>query len=100
VSIETQGDQATVHFQAAHTAVREALDVAVPRLREMMAESGVNLAGVDVTQHGPPGQGGGAAHDPAHFVAWSAPSDSAVPGKHELQAPSSVTALGLIDLYA
>ncbi len=100
VSIQTQGDQATVHFQSSHTAVREALDVAVPRLREMMAESGVNLAGVNITQHGPAGQGGGTTRDPAPFIPWSSPSDSVTPNEDEPQARTAAAALGLIDVYA
>jgi len=41
--------QATVQFSAVHATTREAIETALPRLREMMQESGINLghAGVD-----------------------------------------------------
>jgi flagellar hook-length control protein FliK len=41
--------QATVQFSAAHAATREAIETALPRLREMLQENGITLgqAGVD-----------------------------------------------------
>jgi len=44
--------QATVHFVAQHAMTREVLESAMPRLREMLQESGLNLAQSDVSQHG------------------------------------------------
>ncbi len=49
VKISVQNDQTTIHFSAQNGAVREALDSAMPRLREMLADNGVNLADVDVS---------------------------------------------------
>ncbi len=49
VKISVQNDQTTIHFSAQNIAVREALDAAMPRLREMLNDSGVNLADVDVS---------------------------------------------------
>ncbi|VAW89275.1 hypothetical protein MNBD_GAMMA17-1230 [hydrothermal vent metagenome] len=49
VKISVQSDQTTIHFSAQNGAVREALDSAMPRLREMLADNGVNLADVDVS---------------------------------------------------
>ena len=43
VSIKVSGDQATASFVSASPAVREALEGALPRLREVLAESGVTL---------------------------------------------------------
>ncbi len=41
-------DQATAQFVSPHLAVREAIQEALPRLREMMAESGIQLGNVMV----------------------------------------------------
>jgi len=49
VKISVQNDQAIIHFSAQNGAVREALDSAMPRLREMLGDNGVNLADVDVS---------------------------------------------------
>ncbi|MCF6323180.1 MAG: flagellar hook-length control protein FliK [Gammaproteobacteria bacterium] len=49
VKISVQNDQTTIHFTAQNGAVRDALDTAMPKLREMLADSGVNLSDVDVS---------------------------------------------------
>lgn len=43
ISLKLDGNQASASFVSAHPAVREALDQALPRLREMLAEAGVTL---------------------------------------------------------
>ena len=49
VRIEMQNDQASIQFTSAHAAVREALEAALPRLRDMFQASGVDLVDVDVS---------------------------------------------------
>ncbi|VAW77414.1 hypothetical protein MNBD_GAMMA15-2059 [hydrothermal vent metagenome] len=49
VRIQIQNDQASVQFSSTHGVVREALEAALPRLREMFDASGVELADVDVS---------------------------------------------------
>lgn len=51
VRISIDGERANINFTANHWAVREALESAIPRLREMFAESGLNLVDVNVSQH-------------------------------------------------
>ena len=41
-------DQSTAQFSSPHLAVREAIEQALPRLREMMAENGITLGNVMV----------------------------------------------------
>ncbi len=48
VTVKMQEDQASVSFNAHHATTREALEVAIPRLREMFSQSGLNLADADV----------------------------------------------------
>lgn len=49
VSIQVSGDQTTAQFVAATPAAREALEQAMPRLRELMQQAGINLGQTDVS---------------------------------------------------
>ncbi|HHH43650.1 MAG TPA: hypothetical protein ENK49_05880 [Gammaproteobacteria bacterium] len=49
VRLQVQNDQASIQFHAAHGVVRDALEAALPRLREMFDASGVELVDVDVS---------------------------------------------------
>jgi len=48
VMLSITQDQATAQFSSPHLAVREAIEQALPRLREMMAENGITLGNVMV----------------------------------------------------
>jgi flagellar hook-length control protein FliK len=48
VKLLVQNDQASVTFLAQHSATRDALEQALPRLRESFAESGMELANAEV----------------------------------------------------
>lgn len=48
VVLSVSGDQASVAFSASHEEVRHALEDALPRLREMMSESGIALGNATV----------------------------------------------------
>lgn len=48
VTLSITQDQATAQFSSPHLAVREAIEQALPRLREMMAENGITLGNVMV----------------------------------------------------
>jgi len=50
IRISIQNDQTSVSFVAQHAVVREALEASIPRLREMLGESNLQLANVDVGQ--------------------------------------------------
>ncbi|MGZ5202811.1 MAG: flagellar hook-length control protein FliK [Telluria sp.] len=60
VVLSVSGDQASVAFSSAHQDVRHALENALPRLREMMDQSGLSLGSATVSA-GNPGQGQGQA---------------------------------------
>jgi flagellar hook-length control protein FliK len=49
VHIQLHGDQANVSFSSPHAVVRDALDAAIPRLRDMMHHSGLTLGDVNVS---------------------------------------------------
>ncbi len=50
VRIEVRNEQASITFSAHHAVTRDALEAAVPRLREMLGEAGLALANADVSQ--------------------------------------------------
>ena len=50
VKIDVSHDQASVAFTAQHLAVKEALEAAIPKLREMLGGQQLNLADVNVSQ--------------------------------------------------
>ncbi len=51
VKVTVQNDQMNILFTAHHAAVRDALESAIPRLREMFGDNGLNLVDVDISQH-------------------------------------------------
>ena len=51
VRVQMHQDQAQVSFTAQHASVREALEAALPRLREMFSANGFDLVDVNVSQH-------------------------------------------------
>ncbi|TVP55238.1 MAG: flagellar hook-length control protein FliK [Halomonadaceae bacterium] len=57
VRIQVQNDQATVTIQAQHASVREMLEQNSLRLKDMLQEQGMDLAGFDVSEQ-TPGQAG------------------------------------------
>lgn len=50
IQLSLQHDQASVTFSAQHAVVRDALEAAIPRLREMFADNNLQLVNVDVGQ--------------------------------------------------
>lgn len=49
IKLSMNDDKASIHFVAQHAPVRDAIDSALPRLREMLEQQGVGLADVDVS---------------------------------------------------
>ncbi|MFH2135785.1 MAG: flagellar hook-length control protein FliK [Pseudomonadota bacterium] len=68
VSLKLNGDQATMQFTSAHAAVRDAIEQSIPRLRDMLADSGISLGNTTVSDQAPReqeqrGQTGGGTGD-------------------------------------
>jgi flagellar hook-length control protein FliK len=53
VSLTISGDQASANFVSANPAVREALEAALPRLREVLADAGIQLGQAQVGAENP-----------------------------------------------
>lgn len=66
VRVQVQNDQATVTVHATTQAVREQLESQSVRLREMLAEQGLNLEGFDVSDSGAEDS----SADPRETAAW------------------------------
>jgi|GEM_PF-5875491 len=58
IRIEFHDHQAQVHFDARHADARAAIDAALPKLREMFADSGIGLGTLNVAGDGAGGAGG------------------------------------------
>ncbi len=52
VRISMEQDKASLAFSSPHAMVREAIEAALPRLREMLDSQGITLVDVNVSQHG------------------------------------------------
>lgn len=52
ITISLNGDQTTAQFVAASQAARDALEQAMPKLREILAQSGISLGQADVSTSG------------------------------------------------
>ena len=49
IKLSIKDDQASVSFVSQHAVVRDVIDAAMPRLRDMLEQQGINLADVDVS---------------------------------------------------
>ncbi len=95
VRINLDQDQARVLFATPHESVREAIEAAVPRLREMLADSGVQLLDVGIERHA----GGRQSHP---FQTSPQPSDRGNPTSApaaETPAAKPGVAVGLVDYF-
>lgn len=58
VVIKVSGDQATALFTSPHAAVREAIEQALPKLRDMLSDNGITLGNATVSDQAPRDQNG------------------------------------------
>lgn len=93
VRITMNGDQASVQFGAAHVDTRNAIENALPRLREMFASQGLSLADANVSREPPRQQ--------QNSTPQSSSSSSGFGGEDGATAVSAAQVrLGLLDAYA
>lgn len=101
IRIKVQGDQASVHFTSPHGVVRDAIDAAMPRLREMLEHSGLNLADVNVSSQSAGQQGEHARHMAGDGTGAQTNAESVGTDEVLSVAPTlTKSGLGMLDVYA
>ncbi len=98
ITLTLNHDQASAQFVSAHAAVREAIETALPRLREMLADSGITLgnAGVSTDAFREQAQ---PQREPRPYPAAPAAA-AAHPGAITPGARLTVRSHGLVDTFA
>ena len=100
VSINLNGDQASAAFSAANPAAREALQEALPRLREVLAQAGIQLGEANVNA-GTQGQGQAPSQNSTRLTRWSSGQgmeSELLPESHSIQRVTRGSSL--VDLFA
>jgi len=100
VRIQVHNDQASIQFSSAHSVVREALEAALPRLRDMFDASAVELVDVDVSGQSFAGEQRAGGEDGA-VARGTGVIDGGTGVQTVLETPvSSLLEKGRLDLFA
>ena len=95
VRVSMEQDQGSMAFSSPHAMVREAIEAALPRLRDMLDSQGITLVDVNVSQHG-------SAHtrrEPGEWRGTAAGAESvSAPGNESGMAGTRV-AVGMLDIF-
>jgi flagellar hook-length control protein FliK len=97
VRVSVQNDQVNVSFHASHAATREALESSLPRLRELLGDSGLSLGQASVSQ-----QFAGGERAPEHAASSDRGGEFRV-DREAAQIETPITTrvrVGLLDAYA
>ena len=101
VVLKVSGDQATALFTSPHAAVREAVEQALPRLREMLADSGIMLGNATVSDQAPRNpQDSNDSKSSGARSSIGAISDSARPGSPATRVSPITRHNGIVDTFA
>lgn len=102
IKLSMNDDKASIHFVAQHAPVRDAIDSALPRLREMLEQQGVSLADVDVSAQSEQQQSDTEAQQPGSSMMQQGESaDSSLQGADELPLTEvSLSVEAGVNLYA
>lgn len=77
VVLNVSGDQATALFASPHASVRIAVEQALPKLREMLADNGITLGNATVSDQLPESRQGSPENRQQHRGAWPVSADGA-----------------------
>lgn len=58
IKLQLQGDASSIEFVTHHSATKEAIESAIPKLREMFESGGLSLGDVNVKDHSRHSKGG------------------------------------------
>jgi len=95
VRISMEQDQASLAFSSPHAMVREAIEAALPRLRDMLGSQGITLVDVNVSQHG-------SAHtqrEPGEWRSAAAGAESASGPDNDSGVAGKRVAVGMLDIF-
>lgn len=93
ISIQIGADLSTAQFVSASPQVREALEQAMPRLREMLAESGISLGQANVSSDQPSGERSQGGERSGRGRDAAGETDGVI-------APLVSRGVGIVDLFA
>ncbi|MFT5721068.1 MAG: flagellar hook-length control protein FliK [Motiliproteus sp.] len=96
IRLTLQGDQASLSFASPHAHVREALEQQMPRLREMLAEGGLQLGQADVSDQSQ----SQSASDDSQADTGGASAESEVNDQQAGGLPWVQKSVALVDYYA
>ena len=97
VRIRVRDGEAVVHFTAQSAAAREAIDLALPRLREMLAESGLTLTESEVSDQKE--RNASESPEPDEGLARTEVGDGQGSEAQDASTPIADTRPGLLDHY-
>ena len=100
IVLNVSNDQATASFFSVQPEVRQALEAAMPRLREMMDEAGIQLGQATVSADTP--RQNDTSGQPGQRIAsrFATPDEAAAAGLQAVQPPVAQSGRGLIDTFA
>lgn len=99
ISVRMEGREATVTINAHHAVTADALEQALPRLREAMQSAGVNLVQIDVATGGAGGDPRGHAESGSGQGADPTSADEPAPAARPRARAGQMAARGLVDQY-
>lgn len=99
VVIKVSGDQATALFTSPHAAVRDAIEQAMPKLRDMLADNGIMLGNATVSDQTPRDQGQSGTQRTAPAVSNSLQDSPALTANTTRVSPIS-RHNGIVDTFA
>jgi len=100
IVVNVSNEQATASFFSAQPEVRQALEAAFPRLREMMSEAGIQLGQASVSADTPRQDASAHRQGQANALPFPVADDPAATGLQTVQAPVRQSGRGLIDMFA
>lgn len=98
VKVAVHNDQASVSFTVHHAFTADQLQAALPRLRDMLAQNGLNLSQFDVHHQATGGQGQNSAHGGGATASHT--GDAVIEESAATGAIAARTVQGLLDTYA
>lgn len=109
IRVDVNQDQTTISFSTQHAVVKEAIEAALPKLREMLASQQLNLVDVNVSQQQSEQkqaqsffqmsdqQGRNGRHDQQDEALAQSPAASVV---EEIEAGRAITTNGILSIFA